>query len=170
MHTIRDKFREFGKRGGPVDVRHLLSPSETPCQNLNALGERKMLVKAKINNIPTKAFIDSGASQNFLSEQFVRRWKIPVRKKRDPYFLQTADGNLIDSQEGMVKYETTDTSMFILGRLERITLDVTNTGDTNLILGLPWLRLHKPHVDWETLTLSLPTNQHPVQASKRTRA
>jgi hypothetical protein len=68
MYTIRDKFRELGKRGGLVDVRYLLSPSETPYQNLNALRERKMLVKAKINNIPIKAFINSRVSQNFLSE------------------------------------------------------------------------------------------------------
>src|SRR5665811_530430 len=36
---------------------------------------------------------------------------------------------------------------------ERITLFATNLGDLPVVLGLPWLTLHNPKIDWRTQRL-----------------
>jgi hypothetical protein len=38
-----------------------------------------------------------------------------------------------------------------------------------LILGLPWLQLYNPHIDWGQLTINFLEERYPVQASLRTR-
>jgi hypothetical protein len=57
--------------------------------------------------------------------------------------------------------------MEILGQTKDITFDVTNTGNHDVILGLPWLQKHNPHIDWETLLVTLPRSRYLTQAKRR---
>jgi len=34
--------------------------------------------------------------------------------------------------------------------VERIRIDVCNLGRTDVILGMPWLQIHNPEINWET--------------------
>jgi hypothetical protein len=112
--------------------------------------------------------IDSGASANFLSKVYAQDWALVLDRKERPYPLVTADGSAIESDQGMVKYETT-VSMEALGKVQKRTFDVTNIGDTDVILGLPWLQETQPRVDWSTLTLSPNKERHPVQTESHLR-
>jgi len=39
--------------------------------------------------------------------------------------------------------------MFFKGYVERVRIDVCNLGKTEVILGIPWLAVHNPEIDWE---------------------
>ena len=39
--------------------------------------------------------------------------------------------------------------MFFKGHMERARMDMCNLGKTELILGMPWLAVHNPEIDWE---------------------
>jgi len=39
--------------------------------------------------------------------------------------------------------------MFFKGHVERARMDVCNLGKTEMILGMPWLVIHNPEIDWE---------------------
>ncbi|KIV98295.1 uncharacterized protein PV09_09860, partial [Verruconis gallopava] len=110
------------------------------------------MVEVEIAGNSTMAMIDSGATADFLSSRYAREWDLPLRKKKDPYPLITADGTPIASDQGMVEYETT-VDMTMLGKKVRRTFDVTNIGDSDIILGLSWLQDERPHIDWSTLTV-----------------
>ena len=126
------------------------------------------MVEVEIAGNSTMAMIDSGATADFLSSRYAREWDLPLRKKKDPYPLITADGTPIASDQGMVEYETT-VDMTMLGKKVRRTFDVTNIGDSDIILRLSWLQDERPHIDWSTLTMSLVKDRYPAQARKRTR-
>jgi transposase InsO family protein len=125
-----------------------------------------MTMSVLIHGIPTDALIDSGAARDFMSEKFASDWGLTLVKKKTPYLLATADGTLIAHNQGQVAHEV-QVNMEALGQKETIKFDVTNTGNSSIILGLPWLQRNQPHIDWKNLIVTLPTNQCSVRAKGR---
>ena len=91
------------------------------------------------------AMIDSGASSCFIHTDLITCYHIPVTKKPVPKKLKVIDGQDISS--GLVEFECT----FILeigSHKETIQCNVANIGRHNLVLGMSWLKLHNPTIDW----------------------
>ena len=143
----------------PVD------PYETPL-SFCKLGPGQINVDVVIEGVTTKAMIDSGAMQDFLNESFAREWELRLNRKKHPYLLITGDGKPVDSHQGRVIHDTI-VCMEALGQKETIKFDVTNTGNSDIILGIPWLQRNNPHIDWKNLTVTLPGSQYPTQAKGR---
>ena len=40
-------------------------------------------------------------------------------------------------------------NIFFKGHVERARMDICNLGKTEVILGIPWLIVHNPEIDWE---------------------
>ena len=40
-------------------------------------------------------------------------------------------------------------NMFYKEHVERVQMDVCKLGKTDVILGMPWLVVHNPEIDWE---------------------
>jgi hypothetical protein len=127
-----------------------------------------MLVQVTINDLPAWAFIDSGAESNLINMTYVHEWDLPTRDKKNPYALMLANGEPIDSQEGIISKEST-AQVQMNGRKMTVTFDVAGIGSSDLILGLPWLQTYNPRVDWRKLTLDFPDQERPVQARMRPR-
>lgn len=144
------------------------SPSvpEEAIRCLNKLGPGQVTVDVQVDGIPTVALIDSGSSENFLSESFVKMHDIPLYRKSVPYLLTTADGSLIDHNQGKITEEAT-ISLRVEHQVERLVIDATNIGKSDIILGLPWLRKNNPHIDWKTMTITLPKPRYSDQGELR---
>jgi len=41
-------------------------------------------------------------------------------------------------------------NIYYKNHVERIRIDVCNLGQTEIILGMPWLAAHNPEINWET--------------------
>jgi len=50
----------------------------------------------------------------------------------------------------MVTHETETTLMILREHKEKINFDITDTGADDIVLGIPWLRLHNPDINWTT--------------------
>lgn len=103
----------------------------------------------------TKALIDSGASQNFINQSLVREWGLPLITLEKPKEVRTIDGSNIKSGkiwhrvELPIRIDTHNhTSSFL----------VTDLGDIPMILGLRWLSLHNPTINWEERQLQFKSN------------
>lgn len=91
--------------------------------------------------------IDSGASSCFIHKDLVDKYKIPNTKKKSPKRLKVIDGRDISS--GLVEFECT----FIISignHNEAITCNVANIGRHAIVLGMSWLKLHNPTIEWTT--------------------
>ena len=42
-----------------------------------------------------------------------------------------------------------EVNMFYKGHVERVRMDVCKLGKTNVILGMLWLAVHNPEINWE---------------------
>jgi hypothetical protein len=92
-----------------------------------------------------QAFIDSGAGGNFIHTSFVTKYGIPLVKLQTPITLSMGDNS--PSNYGPVTHETVPLQLHVDSHIETITLLVT-TIPTDMILGMPWLKLHNPSIDW----------------------
>ena len=94
--------------------------------------------------------IDSGSQGNYISEEVMLRAGLQPSKKRQPYTVTMASTNATKR----ITHEVTVDLKLALEYENRITLDVLGTAAHDVILGLPWLRDHNPHVDWKANRIS----------------
>jgi len=94
----------------------------------------------------TKALVDSGATDCFMSETFVRRMKLGKRPLQKPRRIWNIDNT--PNQAGEI------THYIILhiqtGKIHKqIQFLVTNIGNEDVILGYPWMAAFEPQFSWK---------------------
>jgi len=62
--------------------------------------------------------------------------------------LQVRNVDGTGNSGGAITYEV-EVNMFYKGHVERVQMDVCELGKTDIILGMPWLAVHNPEIDWE---------------------
>ena len=60
--------------------------------------------------------------------------------------IKNVDGT--ENSGGMVTHEI-ECNVYYKGHVEQMRLDVCDLGRTEVILGMPWLAMHNPEIDWE---------------------
>jgi len=109
--------------------------------------------------------IDSGATANFISYKALSRLNLQKKEKTKKYPLRLVDGSI--SEYGQVTHETEAAPLTLQTHKELITLDITDTGDDEIILGMPWLKTHNPTIDWTTGRLRFPRCNHELPSRWR---
>jgi len=93
-----------------------------------------------------KALVDSGATDCFMSENFIRRMKLGKRPLQRPCKIWNIDNTT--NQAGAI------THYIILhiqtgGVQKQIQFLVTNIGNEDVILGYPWMAAFEPQFSWK---------------------
>ena len=91
------------------------------------------------------AMIDSGASSCFIHPNLVKQYGIPTIKKSIPRQLKVIDGRDISS--GLVDLECILT-LELGSHKEVMKCNVADIGKHSIVLGMSWLKLHNPSIDW----------------------
>ncbi|KAL0186198.1 hypothetical protein M9458_017868, partial [Cirrhinus mrigala] len=99
------------------------------------------------HSVDTSAIIDSGAAGNFVDEKFADFHNIPLVACESRVAVAALDGRPLG--EGHIKF-ITDNLILRTGALhtETIRLFAINSPQNPIILGLPWLERHNPHISW----------------------
>ena len=119
---------------------------------LNALSKTTELItfKGQINGIETTILIDSGATGDFVSKEFVEKVRIKTKATNKKYEVTLADGTPI-----VIEQEAKNVLLRIQDYHERVDLEVGPLDIYDVILGKTWLARHNPDIDWRTNTLTL---------------
>ncbi|KAF8156341.1 protease, partial [Pholiota molesta] len=92
------------------------------------------------------ALIDCGAQKwGYINSSFVACHSLPMTALPHPIGVYNADSSL--NKAGAITHVST-LRMVIGDHSEQITFRVTNTGLSNAVLVLQWLRFHDPLVNW----------------------
>lgn len=112
----------------------------------------------------TKALINSGTSEMFISEKLV--WGIGLKTTRLPLSIPVynVDGTL--NKLGEIK-EAITLDLEIGGQQNSTYLFVTELGKNDLILGITWLRKANPIINLEAGTLRLLENNTPIKETRK---
>ena len=96
--------------------------------------------------VTVKALLDSGATGIFIDKDFAEEQGLKLVKLDKPVEVKNIDGT--DNNGGRIEYEI-KCNMYFKGHVERIRVDICKLGRTKVILGMLWLAVHNPEIDWE---------------------
>ncbi len=109
----------------------------------------KLSVKIRIQDklTTTTALIDSGAADNVVSLEFAQKHKLKLTPCNTLMAVEALDGRPLG--EGRVSRITEEVKLLI-GTLHSkfIKFYIIHSPNHLIILGLPWLRTHNPHIYW----------------------
>ena len=117
--------------------------------------------------VETQILLDSGAEGLFMNQAFVKENRIPTIPLLKPIIPRNVDGTT--NQSGKITHCTWAHIVFDDQQLLTRFL-ITNTGKSDVLLGLPWLKEHNPTIDWKTGRIFIPRqtmNQKLTAATRR---
>jgi len=94
-----------------------------------------------------KALLDSGATGNFIDQDFVHVKGINTRSTSHPIPVYNVNGS--PNKAGQIS-EVVDVVLCYKTHSERTLLVVFSLGKQNMILGYTWLKDHNLEVNWQT--------------------
>ncbi len=93
-----------------------------------------------------KALVDSGATDCFMSENFIQQMKLGKRPLQKPRKIWNIDNRA--NQAGAITHYIT-LSITTGGVQKQIQFLVTNIGNEDVILGYPWMAAFEPRFSWK---------------------
>ena len=104
-----------------------------------------------MRTVTTTALIDCGATGNFIDPSLVSCLLLPSRAI-PPLQAFNVDGTV--NKQGWI---TTATTVHCQAAdfKEDLTLMIVDIGRPQVVLGMPWLTKHNPHINWEKKTVTL---------------
>jgi hypothetical protein len=101
------------------------------------------------------ALLDSGASSCFIDKEYAHAHGIPLRKRKFPISLAVIDGR--DIASGVVTLESEPITSIVDSLFQScICFNVISCPAYPIVIGLSWLELHNPVVDWKQRKLLPP--------------
>jgi len=92
-----------------------------------------------------EAMVDTGATGDFIDQDFVTQAKLPTRKLSQPIPVYNVDGTF--NEAGSIR-KVVNMIMTYDRHSERILLAVTRLGKQSMILGFTWLDKHNPEINF----------------------
>ncbi|XP_003787091.1 retrotransposon-like protein 1 [Otolemur garnettii] len=108
-----------------------------------------LLLMVRVNpyhSVAVQALVDSGADGNFMDEKFAQEHYVELYEKPYPQSIQTVDGSLIGDEP--VWLYTEPLVCIHQNHQESIEFDIVPSPNFSVVLGIRWLRVHAPEVDW----------------------
>jgi len=96
--------------------------------------------------VAVKALLDSGVTGLFIDITFTKKKGFKMEKLKKPLLVRNVDST--ENVGGAITHQV-ECNMFFKDHVERARMDVCNLGKTEVILGMPWLTVHNPEIDWE---------------------
>jgi len=97
--------------------------------------------------ITVKVLLDSSAIGMFMDQKMAAKYGFRLQKLKR--LIMVRNVNRANNSAGTIIYQV-KANVYYKGHVERMRMDVCNVGKTDVILGIPWLQVHNPEINWET--------------------
>jgi len=97
--------------------------------------------------VTVKALLDSGATGMFMDKRTAAKHGFMLKELEKPIMVRNVDGT---DNSGRAITHQVEANMYYKGHIERMRIDVCDLGKTEVILGMPWLQVHNPEINWKT--------------------
>jgi len=94
-----------------------------------------------------KALLDSRATGMFMDKRTAAKHGFRLQKLERPIIVRNVNGT--NNSAGAITHQV-EANMYYKGHVKRIRMDVCDLEKTDVILGMPWLQVHNPEINWET--------------------
>jgi len=128
------------ERGSQRNVRRMFKMLREVWMNI---GLEKLNMH---KGITIKALLDSGATRMFMDKKMAARHGFKLQKLEKSIANRNVDGT--NNSGGVITYQV-KANVYYKGHVERMRIDVCDLGKIEIILGMPWLAVHNPEINWE---------------------
>jgi len=97
--------------------------------------------------ITVKVLLDSSAIGMFMDQKMAAKYGFRLQKLKR--LIMVRNVNRANNSAGTIIYQV-KANVYYKGHVERMRMDVCNVGKTDVILGMPWLQVYNPEINWET--------------------
>jgi len=97
--------------------------------------------------VTVKALLNSGATGMFIDKRTAAKHGFRLQKLKRPIIVRNVDG-MNNSREAIT--HQVKANVYYKGHIERMRMDICDLGKTEIILGMLWLQVHNPEINWET--------------------
>jgi hypothetical protein len=122
--------------------------------------ERSLLIDIEIGNKMLTALLDTGFNIDLISKRVVQRHKFPIKREKVDISLQEAESG--QKPIGRILHSTTLLLQLVNQKAEQWPMWIANI-QHNVILGLPWIRVHQIEIDWVSYQLLIEGTKIPFQ-------
>ena len=129
------------ERGTERDVRRIFKMLREVWLNI---GVEKINIH---EGVMVKALLDSGAIEMFMDRKMAAKYGFKLQKLERPVTVRNVDGTNISA--GAITYQV-EVNVYYKSYIKKMRMDVCNLRKTDIILGMPWLQVHNPEINWET--------------------
>jgi hypothetical protein len=93
-----------------------------------------------------KALLDSSTEGIYINANYVKKHQFPLQKLGTPIYPRNVDGT--PNKNGAICHTTILQMEMGDNHRERIMFLVIDTGNHDILLGMDWLKVHNPNIDW----------------------
>jgi len=97
--------------------------------------------------ITVKALLDSGMTEMFMDRKMVARNRFKLQKLERLVIVRNVDST--NNSRGVIIHQI-EVNVYYKSHVERMRMDICDLGRTDIILGMLWLQVHNPKINWET--------------------
>jgi hypothetical protein len=109
------------------------------------------LLQTSHSTAERQVLVDSGATDNFISKQLLKRMKIGKLHLQKPRTIWNIDGT--HNKAGTIK-DFIDLQVRVGPKVEEMKFLVTDLGEDEVVLGYPWLAAFQPKINWKEATIA----------------
>ncbi len=103
---------------------------------------------ATVHSQPATLLVDSGATTNFIDAHYVAKYRLPTVTLARPQHVKLGDGTEVSATTIVPSVPVSVSS-----HREVLSFVVFPLSGCDAVLGMPWLSLHNPRIDWSTRSL-----------------
>ena len=107
-------------------------------------------IRASYNMANIKALVDSGATDNFIHPNFVKRMGLGQRELDKPKNIYNIDNTT--NKAGQITHYL-NLAVTTGGTTKEMRFLITNIGREDVLLGYPWLATYEPRFSWKHGTI-----------------
>lgn len=131
----------------PYEYQLAITPGGQKLEILIELQSPDMM-----ETVSSLAVIDGGVSGLFLDQDFIMKYHLPMIRLLKLIPVYNVDDT--PNQAGSITH-VVDLVIHFCTHTERALFTVTALGKYPILLGLPWLKVHNPEINWQTHKVKL---------------
>ena len=97
--------------------------------------------------IMVKVLLDNSATRMFMDKRMAAKHGFRLQELKRPIAIRNV--NRTNNSKEAIIYQV-ECNVYYKGHVERMRIDVCDLEKTKVILGMSWLAVHNPEINWET--------------------
>ena len=93
-----------------------------------------------------KVLLDSSTMGMFMDKKIAAKHGFKLQKLDRPVMVRNV--NETNNSGGTITHQV-EVNVYYKNHIERMRMDICNLERTDIILGMPWLQVHNPKINWK---------------------